>query len=94
MLQAQPQQDQPHLPDELLEAVFNALDHHKDLLARACVCKAWRPAAWKTGKAKALLPKLNLQRDHNNCLVRLNHFQREAVRELDIWFFGDLREYQ
>ena len=65
-------------------SVFNTLDHLRDLLACACVCKAWR-----TGKAKALLPRLNLERDDFALLLQLSPLQMAAVREVFMCFFGD-----
>ena len=88
MLQAKPQEHQPHLPEELLVAVFNALDHPSDLLACARVCKAWR-----TGTSKALLPKLDLNNDDLTWLLRLSPIQMAAVREVDVFFVGHDRKY-
>ena len=69
------------LPEDLLVSVFSALDHPRDLLACACVCKAWR-----NGKAKAVLPVLDLQHDDLNWLIQLNHGQMAAVRDINMCF--------
>ena len=69
------------LPEELLVSVFNALVHPRDLLACACVCKAWR-----NGKAKSVLPVLDLQHDDLNWLIQLNHVQMAAVRDVNMCF--------
>ena len=66
-----------NLPEELLASVFKALDHPRDLLACACVCKAWRNA-----KAKAILPVLNLDNEDLKWLIQLNHVQMAAVRDV------------
>ena len=51
--------------------------HPRDLLACACVCKAWR-----NGKAKAVLPVLMLHEDDLEWLIQLNHVQMAAVRDV------------
>ena len=70
-----------NLPEELLVSVFNALVRPRDLLACACVCKAWR-----NGKAKAVLPALDLWCEDLHFLSQLNHVQLAAVRGLRMHF--------
>ena len=69
------------LPKELLVSVFNALDHPRNLLACACVCKAWR-----SGTAKAAPPVLDLWCEDLRFLIQLNHVQMAAVRDIRMCF--------
>lgn len=88
MLQAEPQEEYPHrLPEDLLVSVFNALDHPRDLLACACVCKAW-----SIGRAKALLPRLRLGHQDLAWLLQLNPVQMAAIRDLCMEFIHDQPE--
>lgn len=89
MLQAEPQPH--HLPQDLLVSVSNALDHSRDLLACACVCKAWR-----IGKAEALMPRLHLPWEPGEGLhydlprlLQLNAVQMAAIRDVCMPFSCD-----
>ena len=70
-----------NLPEDLLVSVFSAFDHPRDLLACACVCKAWR-----SGKAKAVLPVLDVWWADLRLLIQLNHVQMAAVKDVHIRF--------
>lgn len=83
VLQAKVANRGPDLPDDLLVAVFNTLRHPKDLLACACVCKAWR----KT-KPKASMPVLVLHEGRTDLdwLITLTPTQMAAVCDVYINF--------
>ena len=70
-----------NLPEDLLVSVFNAFSRPRDLLACACVCKAWR-----NGKAQAALPVWDLWCKDLLFLVKLNHVQLAAVRDVRMCF--------
>ena len=70
-----------NLPEDLLASVFSALDYPRDLLACACVCKAWR-----NGKAKVALPVLSLHHTDLEWLSQLTHAQMAAVRDVRMRF--------
>ena len=86
MLQANPWEES-HFSEDLLVSVFNWLDHPRDLLTCAGVCKAWR-----AGKAKATLPTLDLSNDDLTWLLHLNSAQMAAVREVTLGFYSDTPE--
>ena len=69
------------LPEELLVAVFNALDPPTYLVRCAFVCKAWR-----IGTAKAALPVLNLRHSDLRWLLHLSDAQMAAVRDVHMRF--------
>ena len=77
-----------NLPEGLLVSVFNSLRHPRDLLACACVCKAWR-----SGESKAFQPVpqvLHSLFDHAGLdqLITLTPIQLAAVREVHMGFYG------
>ena len=86
MLQAGPPEN---FPVDLLLTVFSALTHPRDLLVCACVCKAWR-----IGRAKALLPKLAVDCDGSNWLLKLNPVQLAAVRDVCMGFNSTPRGFK
>ena len=70
-----------NLPEELLVSVFSTLDRPRDLLACACVFKAWRD-----GNAKAVVPVLDLWCEDLRFLIQLNPVQMAAVRDVHMRF--------
>ena len=86
MLQAGSPKRWADLPEELLVSVFAALDHPRDLLACAFACKAWR-----NGKAKAVLPVLDLHHTDLKWLSQLTQVQMAAVRDVCMRFLPTRR---
>ena len=66
MLQAEPPNGWAHLPEDLLVPVFHTLRHPRDLLACACVCKAWQ-----AGEARTFETVLDVSEGLHNALHRL-----------------------
>ena len=74
------------LPEDLLVSVFNTLRHPRDLMACACVCKAWR-----IGESKAFQPVMD-DLDGHDCLdwlMRLTLIQLAAVRDVRLSLYYD-----
>ena len=87
VLQAEPPARWSDLPEDLLVSVFSTLRHPRDLLACACVCKAWQ-----AGQAQAFEPVLFLMdglHDDLRRLVTLTPIQRAAVRDVKLLFCKD-----
>ena len=71
------------LPEDLLVAVINTLRHPRDLLACACVCKAWRKTEWKA--FQAMMEDLQ---DYGGLdrLITLTPIQLAALRDVRMGF--------
>ena len=85
ILQAKPRAGCADLPEELLVSIFHSLRHPRDLLACACVCKAWRH-----GESKAFQPVLLDLNAHCGLdqLMMMTPIQLAAVRDARISFCG------
>ena len=86
MLQAEPPKGWADLPEDLLVSVFTTLRHPRDLLACACVCKAWQ-----AGEAQAFESVLDVTsggHDDLSRLVTLNPLQRASVRDVQMSFWS------
>ena len=76
------------LPEDLLVSVLNSLRHPRDLLACACVCKAWRNGEWK-----AFQPMMEYVQDYGGLdhLITLTPIQLAALRQVHMGFNGEPR---
>ena len=74
------------LPEDLLVSVFKSLRHPRDLLACACVCKAWR-----NGELEASRPRLLWVQNYGGLdgLSTLTPIQLAALRQLRMDFNGN-----